>query len=109
MSITTIIALILGLAYIAGAGYASYMVYNAIVSHMPTVPSIPNIPGQPPIAPSMNSMSHVPAILAAIGTMIGFLSIPLGFVYYKFLFGVYNREGMWGVLPFIAAERLMRY
>jgi hypothetical protein len=94
-TIMGVLVVIIGLAYLGGAGYASYRVYLAVYNNGVK-------PG------GITTIASVEAIMAAIATMFGLLAIPFSIANYTFLYSVYRRDGIWGVLPFIAAERLLR-
>ena len=93
-TIVGVLVVIIGLAYLGGAGYASYRVYHAVYDN-----------GLKPAG--ITTLASAEAIMAAIATVVGFIAVPFSIANYTFLYSVYRRDGVWGVLPFIAVERLL--
>ena len=92
----TTLVVLLGLAYLAGGAYLSYVVYNAVYKDATSI-----------VGGFANGIVKLQAGIAALATMSGVVSIPLGIASRVFLFKMYHREGMLGFLPFIALERGM--
>jgi hypothetical protein len=89
------ILILLSLAYIAGAGYVSYMVYSLVYNDNVWFANMFH----------MKTLLIVKSISAAFGTFIGFMSIPLFIAYYKTIVGLINREGLINLLPMVAFGR----